>query len=456
MLKNFRRSFSTALKTKESIGSVKFGRHASGMRYAVDNRNENPTLSRVMINVEGGCRYETSDNKGLSHIIRAFSSLSSSYFSSLGIIRSLEYLGANMNVMNTKENIQYLLEVLPGDNCMNALKYFGHSAFTPVYKPWEIEDNRSRLVMEKKEIEQNKLFLSMEAAHNVAFNGKTLGRSLYIDEDRADVVNTEMLLNYHASMFAPERISIIFQGIDESAAEIMMNELGLIKQSANYNQNFTLPMEIKPAKICQANPEFHGGVMKKESLSPLSYITIAGPGTARGAGDASAFSVLQQLLGTGPVIKYGDCTGMIGRSMRSMKSSDMVQSSAFNLNYKDCGLFGISLISDRCDAKESIINVMSQLKTLALKKPEQQQLDVAKKQAKIQYEMKCELSQCQMESLALDCVENKGECLTPPNYDNVTSEQISIAAKKMLNGGQVAIGVAGNVDNIPSLKQLMN
>ena len=78
-----------------------------------------------------------------------------------------------------------------------------------------------------------------------------------------------------------------------------------------------------------------------------------------------ALSLLQTLLGTGPRIQFNDCQNTRLGEAVGKATNEPFAVSAFNINYEDTGLFGITLAASPKDVDKAVKAAVAQLRDSA-------------------------------------------------------------------------------------------
>merc|ERR1711915_1074805 len=71
--------------------------------------------SKIGVFIKAGCRYETPESLGVTHLLRLASSLTTKGASSFKICRGVEAVGGSLSVTSTRENMIYSVDCLRDD-----------------------------------------------------------------------------------------------------------------------------------------------------------------------------------------------------------------------------------------------------------------------------------------------------------------------------------------------------
>lgn len=110
-------------------------------------------------------------------------------------------------------------------------------------------------------------------------------------------------------------------------------------------------LELSSASSQKSASKYHGGELRKERNSELATVAVA----MEGAGfdkerEVLALAVLQQAIGTGPKVKWGNSITPLSKAIAGAAGDDLFAVSAFNISYSDSGLFGVVLSAPPCSA----------------------------------------------------------------------------------------------------------
>jgi len=285
-------------------------------------------ISRVSILFRAGSRYESSDNQGVSSVLRSSAGLTTSGATAFGIVRNLQQIGASLSVTSDREGISYTLEATP-DKIEEGLNYLVDVTTKQVFKPWELSDQIPRLKYELATVAPQAKVLDLlnKAAYR---NG--LGNSIFVKEHNIGKINSETLQYFVRQTFTGPRAAVVGVGVTPDHLAQLATCLDLPSGAG----------PDSPAK-------YYGGEVREEALLPYVHIALAAESAGLKSKQALAFAVLRSAMGAGSVVKYGVGAGPLGKL--SVNSKEPLGVSAFNAAYSDSGLFGVVLTTTPCNAK---------------------------------------------------------------------------------------------------------
>merc|ERR1711976_60427 len=124
-----------ATKSESSSGLAKqapqVSKLANGVTVATVENNS--PLCRVAMLYNAGSRYEDGSTQGITHFLRAASSLSTKKSSAFKLIRNIEQIGGNISCTASREHLTYSVECLRNSLEVGTefLSYLSDPAFKP-------------------------------------------------------------------------------------------------------------------------------------------------------------------------------------------------------------------------------------------------------------------------------------------------------------------------------------
>ncbi|XP_030315472.1 cytochrome b-c1 complex subunit 2, mitochondrial isoform X3 [Calypte anna] len=304
--------------------------------------------SRIGVFIKAGSRYETSDNLGAAHLLRLASNLTTKGASSFRITRGIEAVGGSLSVYSTREKMTYSIECLR-DYVGTVMEYLLNVTTAPEFRPWEVKDLQPQLKVDKAIAFQNPTVRVLENLHAAAYKN-TLSNPMYCPSYRVGKITSEQLHHFVQNNFTSARMALVGIGVKHSD----------LKQVAEHFLNIRSGAGISSAKAV-----YRGGEIREQTGDSLVHAAVVAEGAAVGSAEADAFSVLQHVLGAGPLIKRGsNVTSKLSQGI-GKATTHPFDASAFNVNYSDSGLFGIFVISQAPHAGEVIKAALNQVKAVA-------------------------------------------------------------------------------------------
>ncbi|XP_030631137.1 cytochrome b-c1 complex subunit 2, mitochondrial isoform X1 [Chanos chanos] len=395
--------------------------------------------SKIGVFVRAGSRYETMDNQGVTHLLRLASSLTTKGASAFRICRGIEAVGGSMSVTSSRENMVYTVDCLR-DHIDTVMEYLINVTTAPEFRPWEVSDLTPRLKLDKAIANQNTQIGVIESLHAAAYKN-ALSNSLYCPDYMIDRISTDQLHSFVENNFTSPRMALVGLGVDHT----------VLKQVGEQFLNIRGGMGTAGSKAA-----YRGGELRVQTQSGLVHAAVVSEGAATGSAEATAFSVLQHVLGAGPHVKRGSNTTSKLCQAVGKASTHPYDVSAFNASYTDSGLFGVYTISQAAVIGDVINAALAQVKAIAQGSLTAEDLSRAKNQLKAQYLMSLESSEGLLEAVGTQALAegtyHSPEAVTQ-KIDAVSSSDVVNAAKKFVSGKK-SMATSGNLINTPFVDEI--
>ncbi|XP_074866636.1 cytochrome b-c1 complex subunit 2, mitochondrial [Carettochelys insculpta] len=395
--------------------------------------------SRIGVFIKSGSRYETTNNLGTSHLLRLASNLTTKGASSFKITRGIQAVGANLSVTSTRENMIYSMECLR-DYVDTVMEYLINVTTAPEFRHWEVTKLQPQLKIDKAIAFQNPQVCVLESLHAAAYRN-ALANSLYCPDYAVGKITPGMLHQFVQENFKSARMALVGLGVSHSELKQVGEQFLNIRSGAGSSG---------------AKAQYHGGEIREQTGESLVHAAIVAEGVATGSAEANAFSVLQHILGAGPLIKRGNNISSKLFQAITKATSLPFDATAFNVNYSDSGLFGIYTISQASVTREVIMAALNQIKAVAQGSITNEDVTRAKNNLKASYLMLVETSDGLLNEIGSEALAS-GKYTSPTaviqNIDSVATADIVNAAKKFVDGKK-SMAACGNLGNTPFIDEL--
>ncbi|KAJ2084031.1 ubiquinol-cytochrome c reductase core subunit 1 [Coemansia sp. RSA 988] len=313
--------------TKAAVGST-----ANGIKVAASEGEADGQLASISLVMNAGSRYETTENAGAAHYLKAFGFRNTQSRTSFRTIREAELNGATLTAEATRENITYRVQCFK-----EAVPYFvevlGDIATATKFAEHEFREVAKLVALESLSARTNPATRALDGVHQAAFRGG-LGNSLYALES-SPVTTGDAVRQYALEALNSGSVAVVGTGID---AETLARLVGESKLS-------TL---ASGSKATGAATKFTGGVQQiYESAAPLSHYALAFPCEAQSA------QLLSNLLGTQRRLKWNSGASALAR----LAASEGIGADAFSFAYSDSGLVGVLVTAPSAQIKGAVEKV---------------------------------------------------------------------------------------------------
>uniref|UniRef100_A0A3P9IH88 Ubiquinol-cytochrome c reductase core protein 2b n=1 Tax=Oryzias latipes TaxID=8090 RepID=A0A3P9IH88_ORYLA len=395
--------------------------------------------SKIGVFVKAGCRYETPENVGVTHLLRLASNLTTKGASAFKICRGVEAVGGNLSVTSSRENMVYTVDCLR-DDFDTVMEFLINVTTAPEFRPWEVLDLTPRVILDKAQAAQSPQIGVIESLHQAAYKN-ALCNSLYCPDHMVGNIHSEHLHQFVQNNFTSARMALVGLGVDHE----------VLKQVGEQFLNIRSGVGSAGAKA-----QYRGGEVRLPGTSSLVHAAVVSQSAAAGTGEALAFSVLQHLLGAAPNVKRGAAVSNKLVQGVAKATTDPFDVSAFNASYSDSGLFGVYTICQAAAAAEVIRASVAQVKAVADGGVTAADLTRAKAQLKAHFLMSLETSEGLLEAVGAQALASGSHQSTEEiskNIDNVSLNDVANAAKKFVTGKK-SMASSGNLINVPFVDEI--
>ncbi|XP_049615533.1 cytochrome b-c1 complex subunit 2, mitochondrial isoform X1 [Syngnathus scovelli] len=420
-----------------SIQDVHVSRLPSGLVIA-SLENYSPA-SKIGVFVKAGCRYETLDNQGVTHVLRLAANLTTKGASAFKICRVIEAVGGKLSASSSRENMIYTVDCLR-DDIDTVMEYLINVTTAPEFRPWEVSNLTPRVKVDKDQAGQNAHTAVVESLHEAAYKN-ALSNSLYCPDYMVGKIQSEHLHQFVQDHFTSARMALVGLGVDHTVLKQVGEQFLNIRGGGGTSAG---------------QARYRGGEVRLPSTSSLVHSAVVSEAAASGTSEAVAFSVLQHVLGAGPRIKRGsDATSKLVQGV-AKATADPFDVSAFNASYSDSGLFGVYTISQAGSTGDVVKAALAEVKAVAEGGVTAADLTRAKISLKSHLLMTRETSEGLLEAMGTQALAS-GSYQSPEelakNIDNVSLTDVANAAKKFVSGKKT-MSSSGNLIKTPFVDEI--
>uniref|UniRef100_A0AAY4BLD5 Uncharacterized protein n=1 Tax=Denticeps clupeoides TaxID=299321 RepID=A0AAY4BLD5_9TELE len=389
--------------------------------------------SRIGVFIKAGSRYETPESLGVTHLLRLAANLTTKGASAFRICRGIEAVGGSLRLG--------LHSLATGCLCLDTvLEYLINVTTAPEFRHWEISDLTPRLRMDTAFASQNPQIGVTESLHAAAYKN-ALSNSLYCPGHKIGGISAEQMHSFVQNNFTSARMALVGLGVDHA----MLKQVG--------EQFLNIRSGVGTAGL---KAQYRGGEAREQRRSSLVHAILVSEGAAVSSNEATAFRVLQHVLGAGPHVKRGsNVTSKLSQAV-SKATNLPFDVSAFNASYSDTGLFGISTICQASAASKVLSAALGQVKDAAQGGLTTADLTRGKNQLKAEYLISLETTEGLFEAIGTQALAF-GTYHTPEaviqKIDAVSSTDVVNAAKKVVSGKKT-LASRGHLVDMPFVDEI--
>ncbi|XP_052466835.1 cytochrome b-c1 complex subunit 2, mitochondrial isoform X1 [Carassius gibelio] len=395
--------------------------------------------SRIGVLVRAGSRYESMDNLGVTHVLRLAASLTTKGASAFKICRGVEAVGGSLSVSSSRETMAYTVDCLR-DHIDTVMEYLINVTTAPEFRSWEVSDLTASVKLDKELAKQSPQIGVIENLHAAAYKN-ALSNSLYCPDYMLGQITADQMHSFVQNNFTSARMALVGLGVDHA----------VLKQVGEQFLNIRSGTGTLGSKAV-----YRGGELRHQSGGGLVHAVIASESASATSAEATAFSILQHVLGAGPRVKRGSNTTSKLSQAISKVTAQPFDASAFSANYTDSGLFGVYTICQASAAKDVIRAAVGQVNDIAQGNLAAADLSRAKNQLTAEYLMSIENSEGLMEAIGSQVL-SEGTYHSPEavsqKINAVSSADVVNVAKKFMSGKKT-MASSGHLVNTPFVDEI--
>jgi len=426
----FQRSLAAQAASKHSVAeaapAIKTKKLENGL--IVAGIDTGAKLASVGVLTKAGSRYETYENAGLTHALRASFGLASSKFTGFGITRHIQQAGANVTAAGGRDYLLYSTHFVRGAKNQHVLDYMFDAISNPKFRHWEIPAAHQKVKLQALELSPNAK--ATELLHKAAYRNGGLGNSIYCPEHMIGKHKCVDLEAFHKKHVTADRSILV--GINMEFTHLL-----------EYASSLELESGAGPSAGATT---YFGGDARLDATGPLAHVAIAAEAgnVVTNMKEAGANFLLKIILGDGQKLKYGTLSGKLPKAL---PSEGLHAVSGFYTAYDGSSLNGAFISTDAATAGENVTKVAQALRSIEVSEAE---FLAAKKAAAV---VLGEASLNPAETLQMiggslyhadiDNFEKAGNLM-----DQITLADVQAAAKKLSNA-KLSVGAVGNLVNVP-------
>lgn len=394
-------------------------------------------VSRVVVAVQGGSRFESPDQLGLSHIIKNAAFLTNGGRTQLRTVRETQQSGGSLECTNSREFLSrsatFLRVALP-----EVMENIAPGITSPLFNEWEMDQVLAQCHGDLANVDSTGL--NLEHLHKAAFrNG--LGNSVYCSDQKLGSYSPEDLGEFANQHTVGRSITVVGTDVDHDA--LVRYSSDLLGGVPNGAPSISTPQQ------------YHGGEAHFNTSTGLTYASLVGAGAAISSSDLPAFAVLQRILGYGTSIKWG--SNSVSSRLNQAAAGTPCLISALNVSYSDAGLFGVNAVAAPANIGAVLKAAVDEVGKLSNGDISADEVEHAKNQVKATILMLSEGADEVIDDL-IKQIAFTGGYVTPAEIiqkiDAVSADQV-VEISKQLFGGKSTLAVTGDISHAPYLDELL-
>jgi predicted Zn-dependent peptidase len=290
----------------------------SGLRVVTDRMPHLETAS-IGVWVAAGSRHETSDERGLSHLLEHMAFKGTKRRSAREIVEEIETAGGDLNAATSTEQTAYYAHMLAADVPL-AIDIFADILTESVFDAAELEREKGVILQELGAVEDTPDDLVFDLFNLAAYPDQAIGWPILGTPDHVRSFDRKRIANYLASHYRAGAMVIGAAGAIDHArvVEAVEKAFGNVPVAANAS--------AVPAR-------YVGGEQKLKRKLEQAHIVIGFQGASYADPDHYALHVFANAVG-------GGMSSRLFQEVREQRGL-VYAINAFHWSYSDSGLFGL-------------------------------------------------------------------------------------------------------------------
>mmetsp|Transcript_23789 Transcript_23789/g.45233 ORF Transcript_23789/g.45233 Transcript_23789/m.45233 type:complete len:498 (-) Transcript_23789:1668-3161(-) len=318
----------------------------SGLRVATETIPY-ATTATVGVWIDAGSRFENAANNGTAHFLEhmAFKGTSARTKNHLEV--EVENMGGHLNAYTSREQTTYYGKVLKQD-APRMVEILSDMIQNSTLDPKAVNNERGVILREMEEVGGVPHEVLFDHLHATAFQSSPLGRSILGPADNIRTLTSEDLKQYVATHYTAPRMVVVGAGGVEHDAFVKLVE-------QHFNKLPTTPTTVK--ELCSADPSTFTGSeirFRDDDMGSVQF-AVAVQGASATDADSVTLMVMQSMLGSWDENSSAGVNVATPLGQRLAANKLCNSFSAFNTNYSDTGLFGVSAVAPGGEGLEDLV-----------------------------------------------------------------------------------------------------
>lgn len=378
--------------------------------------------------IDVGSRNEEKDENGISHFIEHMLFKGTRRRSAKEIALALESVGGNLNAFTGRENTCLYAKVLE-EHLEIALDVLSDLLLNPLFNPNDFKKEKKVIAEEIKELEDNPSEIAFDVLMQALWGDHPLGKPIIGDMKTIQGMERGQLLNYMRENYINPRIVVAASG-NLSHRRLVR----LVEQKFKLDNHFQRRRHESPPLRALSEKL----VVRRKSAQ--THICIGFPSFPFKHPKRFASLLLSSILG-------GGMSSRLFQNLRE-KLGMVYNIYSFIDFFKDKGLFGVYLGTDRKQVMPAVEQVLRELHRIKKEGLERKELESAKYQLKGSLILGAENTSNRMNRLArLELYLKEYASLeeTISLIDEVKKEEVIEAANELIRRDRLATAILGQV-----------
>jgi len=403
-------------------------------------------LATVGVWIGAGSVFENEKNNGVAHFLEHMAFKGTTKRSQKQLEVEVENMGAQLNAYTSREQTVYFAKTFKKD-VGKSLDILADILQNSTFDKESIERERSTILREMEEVENNTEEVIFDYLHAAAFQGTSLGRPILGSAENVKSITRNDLIEYINTYYTAPHIVVAAAGGVRHEEVVEQAEKLFAK----------IPASSTHANIRDVHTDFTGSEIKiRNDDHPTAHIAIGVEGVGWTHPDQFTMLVIQAMLGNWDKT-VGGGANLSSRLCEIVASEGLVHSlSTFQTCYGNTSLFGHSIVVDPPHIEDSIYEILNEWQRIA-NSSTPNEVQRAKNKLKATMLMQLDGSNAICENIGRQML-SVGRVLSPAEIylrvDDVKVDDVRRVAKTYLSDVSPAVIAMGPIKSLPDYNQL--
>lgn len=405
-------------------------------------------IASVGIFIDAGVRDETPATVGATAMIEKLALTGTAKTPKAKLELEVESMGAELSVETGRDRTCMVMSCM-GADVAKGVEILGDMAMSPGVSNFAKE--KAGILRSLEETEKSTKAVISDRLHTCAFRDYALGFSTIGPFDGAETLSEVALSSYVSANYTADKMVVAAIGPIKHEDVVKTAEAAMGGLRAGTPTTGATKPYFCGAELMYRNDE----------MGPTAYVSVGWEGVPYRSPDAVTFMVMQHIIGS-----YKKNTGLVPGTISGNRVANAVANKmgvgcadefeAFNVHYKDTGMFGFYLSCDEVAVEHAVGELMFGMNTLSFSVTDEEV-------ARGKRELKLALFAAS-DTATKACIELGNQVLSygrgiPVSemmlrIDAVDAEDVKRVAWKYLNDGEIAATGLGPLHGMPQFLDL--